>query len=506
MDQENIGFCVKREQICEKFDIKHEDIDEIGDDNLENQNLSDVSELNLSEEFLSEILKQVNELCDNIKNGDPDSERTQKVSQNLNDAVNCYRTKLDLKNQITLESQDPKDIDYNKDFLSESNNQSDFDTGDDENIDYVPTKSKRKRNDPDWYVDETINMSYACTHCFKKFPTPSKMEKHKMECTPSDFIKNETVYLKRSKTCSFCSKTFPTPSKLENHERVHTGIKPFSCNLCDKRFTQKCHVKQHMNILHKDNFDARKQKLSKFGVINQCENGSLENGSLENGSLENGSLEDGSLENGLLKNGSLENGSLENDAGPAEPGIHFLTNTKVKPSPSNDLLSYPDFETVRQRCDIEDTDTYQNTMHIPSGEGEEMVNSIMKPSIRNKNKTCSYCLKIFPTPSKLERHVRIHFGIKPFSCNHCDKRFTQEIHLKTHVKISHKDIYDAMRRKNLLSSNHPSTRNKAQTKKRKEIVKRRKNCKKEEKIGKVFETKPFSSEGEPEQGDLDYTP
>ena len=72
------------------------------------------------------------------------------------------------------------------------------------------------------------------------------------------------------------------------------------------------------------------------------------------------------------------------------------------------------------------------------------------------------------------------------------------------MKISHKDICDAMRQKNLLSSNHPSTRNKAQTKERKEIVKRRKNVKrrkkykKEEKIGKVFETKPFSSEGEHE--------
>ena len=197
------------------------------------------------------------------------------------------------------------------------------------------------------------------------------------------------------------------------------------------------------------------------------ENGSLENGSLENGSLENGSLENGSLENGSLEYGSLENGSLENDVGPVEPREHFLTDSQIIPSSSNYLLSYPDFETFRQRCDIEDTTTYQNTMQIPSGEGEEMVNSIIKPSIRNKNKTCSYCHKIFPTPSKLERHVRVHLGIKPFLCDHCDKRFSQEIHLKTHVKISHKDICDAMRQKNLLSSNHPSTRNKAKTKKKK---------------------------------------
>ena len=70
MDQENIAFCVKRELIGETFDIKHEDINEMDNDNLENQNLSDISELNLSEEFFSEILKQVDELCDNIKNDD----------------------------------------------------------------------------------------------------------------------------------------------------------------------------------------------------------------------------------------------------------------------------------------------------------------------------------------------------------------------------------------------------------------------------------------------------
>ena len=70
MDQENIAFCVTRELIGETFDIKHEDINEMDNDNLVNQNLSDISELNLSEEFFSEILKQVDELCDNIKNDD----------------------------------------------------------------------------------------------------------------------------------------------------------------------------------------------------------------------------------------------------------------------------------------------------------------------------------------------------------------------------------------------------------------------------------------------------
>ena len=51
-------------------------------------------DMELSEEFLSRILKQVDELCDAIQNGDPSLERTTIVNQNLNDAVSFYRNRI----------------------------------------------------------------------------------------------------------------------------------------------------------------------------------------------------------------------------------------------------------------------------------------------------------------------------------------------------------------------------------------------------------------------------
>ena len=50
----------------------------------------DNSDLELSEEFITLILKQVDDLCENIKNGDPNINRTSEVNQNLNNAVHCY--------------------------------------------------------------------------------------------------------------------------------------------------------------------------------------------------------------------------------------------------------------------------------------------------------------------------------------------------------------------------------------------------------------------------------
>jgi len=56
--------------------------------------IHDDSFLELSEEFIFTILRQVDDLCENIQNGDPDLKRTLEVNQNLNNAVGCYRAKL----------------------------------------------------------------------------------------------------------------------------------------------------------------------------------------------------------------------------------------------------------------------------------------------------------------------------------------------------------------------------------------------------------------------------
>ena len=64
------------------------------------QGLDPGSNLELTEDFIFFILRQVDVLCENIRNGDPDQERTIEVNKNLNNAVNCYRSKLDLGKNI----------------------------------------------------------------------------------------------------------------------------------------------------------------------------------------------------------------------------------------------------------------------------------------------------------------------------------------------------------------------------------------------------------------------
>ena len=51
-----------------------------------------------------------------------------------------------------------------------------------------------------------------------------------------------------SHRCSFCPKVFVTPSKRKRHELIHTGMRPFSCELCERRFTQRCGLKSHSQL------------------------------------------------------------------------------------------------------------------------------------------------------------------------------------------------------------------------------------------------------------------
>jgi len=75
--------------------------------------------------------------------------------------------------------------------------------------------------------------------------------------------------------CEFCHKRFPTPSKLNRHKLVHSGEKPYLCNLCKKGFTQKVHLNTHMKLSH-PTFDPASGQEILIGQVG----GGLEDGEI----------------------------------------------------------------------------------------------------------------------------------------------------------------------------------------------------------------------------------
>ena len=62
------------------------------------------SNFELSEQFIVFILQQVDKLCENIKNGDPDTNRSSEINENLENAVNSYRNILNIGKKIFVGS------------------------------------------------------------------------------------------------------------------------------------------------------------------------------------------------------------------------------------------------------------------------------------------------------------------------------------------------------------------------------------------------------------------
>lgn len=80
---------------------------------------------------------------------------------------------------------------------------------------------------------------YKCNQCEEQFKQKSVLDRHTLshlDIRPKPF------------TCDICQKSFTTKAHMKIHKRLHTGEKPYECNFCQKSFNYKTRWRIHLRI------------------------------------------------------------------------------------------------------------------------------------------------------------------------------------------------------------------------------------------------------------------
>lgn len=200
---------------------------------------------------------------------------------------------------------------------------------------------------------------------------------------------------KLSTTCNICFKTFACRSALDIHYRSHTKERPYKCEVCDRSFTTKGNMKQHM-LTHK---------------IRDLPN-----------SFSNNSNSSEYPENDENSNDSV------NDEKKSEDQARTQSSPKISEGSSQERqTSAPAIASS--------AGTNHTSGGSVSGGGNSNGSQDSSPFLRRTplKHQCQVCQKGFSSASALQIHIRTHTGDKPFKCTVCGKAFTTKGNLKVHM-------------------------------------------------------------------------
>ncbi|XP_050427029.1 zinc finger protein ZFP2-like isoform X2 [Adelges cooleyi] len=192
-------------------------------------------------------------------------------------------------------------------------------------------------------------------------------------------------------SCDLCLKTYTRNSSLTLHKRVHTGEKNYKCEFCPNSFSNKSHLTTHKHLVHAG---------EKHFNCDAC-------------------LKSFSQKSSLLLHKRVHTGET-----------HYKCEFCLNSFSNKFLLATHKLQHVGEKplnCDV--------CLKSFSQKSSLLLHKRAHHTGENNHYKCEFCLNSFSNQFQLATHKLQHTGEKPFNCDVCLKCYSQKSSLTLHKRV-----------------------------------------------------------------------
>ncbi|XP_038141792.1 zinc finger protein 708-like [Cyprinodon tularosa] len=232
---------------------------------------------------------------------------------------------------------------------------------------------------------------FRCERCPKAYMRINDLEHHRKAVHAAGAAAPQRP---ASLLCDLCGKEFKCRSQLAVHFQTHTGERPHLCDICGRKFARQYQLKRHKILLHPNHLDAEDGPPPGDGFTCGVCGKRLKS------------------EVQLAAHARVHLADKPHRCSVCQRGFHHAASLKQ----------------------------HHLCVHLRTKAGESSRSSGRRRSGGMFSSfPCPVCGKAFRFRSLLASHALIHSDVRPFACDFCSRSFRRLSHLKRHRDVVHAD-------------------------------------------------------------------